>query len=194
MKSICVFCGSNFNGDPQLLAAVNDLAQQLVKQEITLVYGGGRVGVMGLLADEVLKNGGKVIGVIPEFLMNKEVGHVGLTELIVTENMHERKQMMADLSDGVITLPGGYGTMEEFFEVLTWLQLGLHHKPIGLLNVGGFYNPLLTQLDVMVEQKFLKPINRDLVLSNDKVVDLLAQMDSFDVQPDDVWFKDRNLI
>ena len=194
MKSICVFCGSNFNGDPQLLAAVNDLAQQLVKQEITLVYGGGRVGVMGLLADEVLKNGGKVIGVIPEFLMNKEVGHVGLTELIVTENMHERKQMMADLSDGVITLPGGYGTMEEFFEVLTWLQLGLHHKPIGLLNVGGFYNPLLTQLDVMVEQKFLKPINRDLVLSNDKVTELLAQMDSFDVQPDDVWFKDRNLI
>lgn len=194
MKSICVFCGSNFNGDPQLLAAVNDLAQQLVKQEITLVYGGGRVGVMGLLADEVLKNGGKVIGVIPEFLMNKEVGHVGLTELIVTENMHERKQKMADLSDAVITLPGGYGTMEEFFEVLTWLQLGLHHKPIGLLNVGGFYNPLLAQLDVMVEQKFLKPINRDLVLSNDKVADLLAQMDSFDVQPDDVWFKDRNLI
>ena len=194
MKSICVFCGSNFNGDPQLLAAVNDLAQQLVKQDITLVYGGGRVGVMGLLADEVLKNGGKVIGVIPEFLMNKEVGHVGLTELIVTENMHERKQMMADLSDGVITLPGGYGTMEEFFEVLTWLQLGLHHKPIGLLNVGGFYNPLLTQLDVMVEHKFLKPINRDLVLSNDKVVELLVQMDAFDVQPDDVWFKDRNLI
>ena len=194
MKNICVFCGSNFNGDPQLLAAVNDLAQQLVKQEITLVYGGGRVGVMGLLADEVLKNGGKVIGVIPEFLMNKEVGHVGLTELIVTENMHERKQMMADLSDGVITLPGGYGTMEEFFEVLTWLQLGLHHKPIGLLNVGGFYNPLLTQLDVMVEHKFLKPINRDLVLSNDKVVELLVQMDAFDVQPDDVWFKDRNLI
>jgi predicted Rossmann-fold nucleotide-binding protein len=176
MKSICVFCGSNFNGDPQLLAAVNDLAQQLVKQDITLVYGGGRVGV------------------IPQFLMTKEVGHVGLTELIITENMHERKQKMADLSDGVITLPGGYGTMEEFFEVLTWLQLGLHHKPIGLLNVGGFYNPLLTQLDVMVEQKFLKPINRDLVLSNDKVVDLLAQMDSFDVQPDDVWFKDRNLI
>jgi len=194
MKSICVFCGSNFNGDPQLLAAVNDLAQQLVKQDITLVYGGGRVGVMGLLADEVLKNGGKVIGVIPQFLMTKEVGHVGLTELIITENMHERKQKMADLSDSVITLPGGYGTMEEFFEVLTWLQLGLHHKPIGLLNVGGFYNPLLAQLDVMVEQKFLKPINRELVLSNDKVTDLLAQMDSFDVQPDDVWFKDRNLI
>ena len=194
MKSICVFCGSNFNGDPQLLAAVNDLAQQLVKQDITLVYGGGRVGVMGLLADEVLKNGGRVIGVIPQFLMTKEVGHVGLTELIITENMHERKQKMADLSDSVITLPGGYGTMEEFFEVLTWLQLGLHHKPIGLLNVGGFYNPLLAQLDVMVEQKFLKPINRELVLSNDKVTDLLAQMDSFDVQPDDVWFKDRNLI
>jgi len=194
MKSICVFCGSNFNGDPQLLASINELAHQLVKQDITLVYGGGRVGVMGLIADEVLKNGGKVIGVIPEFLMNKEVGHEDLTELIITKNMHERKQKMADLSDGVITLPGGYGTMEEFFEVLTWLQLGLHHKPIGLLNVGGFYNPLLAQLDVMVEQKFLKPINRDLVLSNDKVADLLAQMESFDVQPDDVWFKDRNLI
>jgi len=194
MKSICVFCGSNFNGDPQLLASINELAHQLVKQDITLVYGGGRVGVMGLIADEVLKNGGKVIGVIPEFLMNKEVGHEGLTELIITKNMHERKQKMTDLSDGVITLPGGYGTMEEFFEVLTWLQLGLHHKPIGLLNVGGFYNPLLSQLDVMVEQKFLKPINRELVLSNEKVTDLLAQMESFDVQPDDVWFKDRNLI
>jgi len=194
MKSICVFCGSNFNGDSQLLATVNDLAKQLVNRDITLVYGGGRVGLMGLLADEVLKNGGRVIGVIPQFLMNKEVGHEGLTELIITQNMHERKQKMADLSDGVITLPGGYGTMEEFFEVLTWLQLGLYHKPIGLLNVGGFYNPLLAQLDVMVEQKFLKPINRDLVLSNDKVVDLLAQMDAFDVQPDDVWFKDRNLI
>jgi uncharacterized protein (TIGR00730 family) len=193
MKSICVFCGSNFNGDPVLRKAIEDLAIQFVEKDITLIFGGGRVGVMGLIADEVLKRGGKAIGVIPEFLMNKEVGHSGLTELIITENMHQRKQKMADLSDGVITLPGGYGTLEEFFEVLTWLQLGLHHKPIGLLNVGGFYDPLLLQMDKMVEQKFLKPINRDLVLSEVDASGLIAQMAAFDIQPDEVWFKDRNL-
>ncbi len=193
MKSICVFCGSNFNGDPILRKAIEDLAIQFVEKDITLIFGGGRVGVMGLIADEVLKRGGKAIGVIPEFLMNKEVGHSGLTELIITENMHQRKQKMADLSDGVITLPGGYGTLEEFFEVLTWLQLGLHHKPIGLLNVGGFYDPLLLQMDKMVEQKFLKPINRDLVLSEVDAASLITQMAAFDIQPDEVWFKDRNL-
>ncbi len=174
--------------------AVEDLSAILVEKDITLVYGGGRVGVMGLIADKMLAKGGKVIGIIPEFLMNKEVGHHGLTELIITENMHQRKQKMADLSEGVITLPGGYGTMEEFFEVLTWLQLGLHHKPIGLLNVGGFYDFLLKQLDVMVDQKFLKPINRDLVLSDVEVTSLITKMERFDAQPDDVWFKDRNLI
>src|SRR6476661_9710749 len=155
MKSIAVFCGANFNGDPKLLQAVNDLAQAMVKRDITLVYGGGKVGVMGLIADAVLGLGGKVIGVIPRFLMDKEVGHTGLTELIVTENMHERKQRMSDLAEGVITLPGGFGTLEEFFEVLTWLQLGLHTNPIGLLNVDGFYDPLLQQMDLMVDRKFL---------------------------------------
>jgi len=193
MKSICVFCGSNFNGDPVLLQAVEELSDLMVKKDIALVYGGGRVGVMGLIANQIMQKGGKAIGVIPEFLMNKEVGHEGLSELIITENMHQRKQKMADLSDGVITLPGGYGTMEEFFEVLTWLQLGLHQKPIGLLNVGGFYDPLLQQLDVMVAQKFLKPINRELVLSDDKAGTLIAKMELFDAQPDDVWFRDRNL-
>jgi uncharacterized protein (TIGR00730 family) len=193
MKSICVFCGSNFNGDPALLQAVEELSDLMVKKDIALVYGGGRVGVMGLIANQIMQKGGKAIGVIPEFLMNKEVGHEGLSELIITENMHQRKQKMADLSDGVITLPGGYGTMEEFFEVLTWLQLGLHQKPIGLLNVGGFYDPLLQQLDVMVAQKFLKPINRELVLSDDKAGTLIAKMELFDAQPDDVWFRDRNL-
>lgn len=194
MKSICVFCGSNFNGDPQLFQAVEALSDLMVQKDITLVYGGGRVGVMGLIANQIMEKGGKAIGVIPEFLMNKEVGHEGLTELIITENMHQRKQKMADLSDGVITLPGGYGTLEEFFEVLTWLQLGLHHKPIGLLNVGGFYNPLLQQLDLMVEKKFLKPINRELVLNDERADLLIRKMEQFDVQPDDVWFKDRNLI
>lgn len=193
MKAISVFCGSNFDGNPVLLKAVNDLADVMVEKEISLVFGGGRVGVMGLIADAVLTRGGKAIGVIPQFLMDKEVGHTGLTELIITENMHQRKQKMADLSDGVITLPGGFGTMEEFFEVLTWLQLGIHGNPIGLLNVDGFYDPLLMQIDLMVEKKFLKPLNRELVLSDHDPKTLIERMEKFDTKPDDVWFRDRNL-
>ena len=193
MKAISVFCGSNFDGNPLLLKAVNDLADVMVQKDISLVFGGGRVGVMGLIADAVLTRGGKAIGVIPQFLMDKEVGHTGLTELIITENMHQRKQKMADLSDGVITLPGGFGTMEEFFEVLTWLQLGIHGNPIGLLNVDGFYDPLLMQIDLMVEKKFLKPLNRELVLSDHDPKTLIERMEKFDSKPDDVWFRDRNL-
>jgi uncharacterized protein (TIGR00730 family) len=194
MKSISVFCGANFSGDPVLLKAIEDLADVFVERDIALVFGGGSVGVMGLIADAVLTRGGKAIGVIPQFLMDKEVGHNGLTQMIITENMHQRKQKMADISDGVITLPGGFGTMEEFFEVLTWLQLGLHNNPIGILNVNGFYDPLLLQMDRMVEQKFLKPINRDLVLSHDNPSMLVSLMEQFDSKPDDVWFRDRNLI
>jgi uncharacterized protein (TIGR00730 family) len=193
MKAISVFCGSNFDGNPVLLKAVNDLADVMVEKDISLVFGGGRVGVMGLIADAILKRGGRAIGVIPQFLMNKEVGHTGLTELIITENMHQRKQKMADLSDGVITLPGGFGTMEEFFEVLTWLQLGIHGNPIGLLNVDGFYDPLLLQIDLMVEKKFLKPLNRELVLSDHDPKTLIERMEKFDSKPDEVWFRDRNL-
>lgn len=193
MKAISVFCGSNFDGNPVLLKAVNDLADVMVEKDISLVFGGGRVGVMGLIADAVLKRGGRAIGVIPQFLIDKEVGHTGLTELIITENMHQRKQKMADLSDGVITLPGGFGTMEEFFEVLTWLQLGLHGNPIGLLNVDGFYDPLLLQIDLMVEKKFLKPLNRELVLSDHDPKTLIEGMEKFDTKPDEVWFRDRNL-
>ena len=193
MKSVSVFCGANFNGDPAILKAVNDLAVVFVKKEITLVFGGGRVGVMGLIADAVLDRGGKAVGVIPQFLIDKEVGHTGLTELIITSNMHERKQKMADLSDGVITLPGGFGTLEEFFEVLTWLQLGLHNNPIGLLNIDGFYDPLLAQMDIMVEKKFLKPLNRDLVLSHSDPAELVLLMENFNSNPDEVWFEVRNL-
>jgi hypothetical protein len=193
MKAISVFCGSNFDGNPILLKAVNDLADVMVERGISLVFGGGSVGVMGLIADAVLQRGGTAIGVIPKFLMDKEVGHTGLTELIITENMHQRKQKMADISDGVITLPGGFGTMEEFFEVLTWLQLGLHGHPIGLLNVDGFYNPLLMQIDLMVEKKFLKPLNRELVLSDPNPKTLIELMEKFDTKPDEVWFRDRNL-
>jgi uncharacterized protein (TIGR00730 family) len=193
MKAICVFCGANFNGDPVLKQAVEQLAELMVSRDITLVYGGGKVGIMGLLADNVMQRGGKAIGIIPQFLMDKEVGHTGLTELHIVENMHQRKQMMNDLCDGIITLPGGIGTLEEFFEVLTWLQLGLHKHPIGLLNVNGFYDFLLKQLDVMVEQKFMKPTNRELVITSGDPIELINLMDGFDVKPDEVWFKDRNL-
>lgn len=193
MKSICVYCGSNFNGDPILRTAIEGLAQALTDQDIVLVYGGGSVGVMGVIADEVLKRNGKVTGVIPQFLLDKEVGHQSLTQMIVTENMHERKQTMADLSDGFIVLPGGFGTLEEFFEVLTWLQLGLHGKAIGVLNVGGFYDPLFAQMDVMVEHRFLKQANRDLVFNESDPFVLIDKMSKFDAVPDEVWFKDRNL-
>jgi uncharacterized protein (TIGR00730 family) len=193
MKAICVFCGANFNGDPILKQAIDQLAEVMVSRDITLVFGGGKVGVMGLIADAVLSRGGKAIGIIPQFLMDKEVGHTGLTELHIVENMHQRKQMMNDLSDGIITLPGGLGTLEEFFEVLTWLQLGLHNHPIGLLNVNGFYDLLLKQMDVMVEQRFLKPANRELILTSGDPIELVNLMYNFNAKPDEVWFKDRNL-
>jgi uncharacterized protein (TIGR00730 family) len=193
MNSVCIFCGANFNGDAILKQTVEQLAEIMVDRDIALVFGGGKVGMMGLLADAVLSRGGKAIGVIPQFLMNKEVGHTGLTELHVVDTMHQRKQLMSDLCDGIIMLPGGFGTLEEFFEVLTWLQLGLHNKPTGVLNVNGFYDFLLKQMDVMVEQKFLKPVNRKLVLTSGDAIELVNLMEDFDSKPDDVWFKDRNL-
>ena len=194
LKAICVYCGSNFNGDVQLRNAIKQLAETLVKEDVKLVYGGGSVGVMGLIANDVLEMGGKVTGVIPQFLMDKEVGHKGLTEMIVTDNMHQRKQKMADLSDGFIILPGGFGTLEEFFEVLTWLQLGLHTKPIGVLNINGFYDPLFAQMEIMVQSKFLKSANRDLVFNEGDAETLISKMDDFSATPDEVWFRERNLV
>ncbi|WP_316829750.1 TIGR00730 family Rossman fold protein [Pedobacter aquatilis] len=193
LKAVCVYCGSNFNGDPKLRQAIKELAEKLVGEGIRLVYGVGSVGVMGVLANDVLESGGLVTGVIPQFLMDKEVGHKGVTEMIVTENMHQRKQKMADLSDGFVILPGGFGTLEEFFEVLTWLQLGLHNKPIGVLNVNGFYDPLFEQMEMMVQSKFLKPANRDLVYNEAVASSLIDKMDSFSAMPDEVWFRERNL-
>jgi len=194
LRAVCVYCGSNFNGDPQLRIAIKQLADTLVKEEIRLVYGGGSVGVMGVLANDILEAGGLVTGVIPQFLMDKEVGHKGVSEMILTENMHQRKQKMADLSDGFVVLPGGFGTLEEFFEVLTWLQLGLHHKPIGVLNIGGFYDPLFAQMEMMVKSKFLKPANRDLVFNETDAEILIEKMDNYSAVPDEVWFKERNSI
>jgi uncharacterized protein (TIGR00730 family) len=194
MKSICVFCGANFNGDPLLGDAIDQLAEIMANQNIALIYGGGKVGVMGMMADAILNKGGSVEGVLPKFLMDKEIARVGLTKLHIVETMHERKQLMGDLCDGFITLPGGLGTMEEFFEVLTWLQLGLHSKPVGILNVNGYYDLLLKQLDVMVEQRFLKPVNRELVLSANDPIELVDMMNNFKAKTDEVWFRDRNLI
>ena len=193
MTSICIFCGANFNGDPVLKQTIEQLAEIMVSRDMALVFGGGKVGVMGLLAEAMIQRGGKTIGVIPQFLMDKEVGHTGLTELHIVENMHQRKQLMNDLCDGIIMLPGGFGTLEEFFEVLTWLQLGLHNKPIGILNVNGFYDLLLQQMDVMVEQQFLKPANRKLVLTSGDAIELINLMENFTAKPDEVWFRDRNL-
>jgi len=193
MRSISIFCGANYNGDPVLKEAIELLAEVMVSKNITLVFGGGRVGVMGLIADAVLSRGGKAIGVIPGFLVDKEVGHTGLTEMHVVETMHQRKQLMNDLSQGIIMLPGGFGTLEEFFEVLTWLQLGLHRHPVGVLNVNGFYDNLLKQMDVMVDQRFLKPANRQLVITSADAIELVDLMEQVKIEPDDVWFKDRNL-
>ncbi len=194
IKSLCVYCGSNFNGDIKFKLAVQAVARVMFLKQINLVYGGGKVGLMGLIADEVLKNGGEVTGIIPAFLMQKEVGHTGLTKLIITENMHQRKQKMADLSDGFLILPGGFGTLEEFFEVVTWLQLGLHHKPIGVLDVDGFYNMLFAQLDVMVTHQFLKKNNRDLIFYEKDPETLINKMNNFSATPDEVWFKKSDRI
>lgn len=193
MHSIAIFCGANFNGDQVILKAVEQLTQILADRKISLVFGGGKVGIMGLLADDMISRGGKTIGVIPKFLLDKEVGHNGLTELHVVETMHQRKQLMNDLSDGIIMLPGGFGTLEEFFEVLTWLQLGLHSKPIAILNINGFYDHLLKQMDVMVEQQFLKAANRKLVITSEDPAQLIILMENFNAKPDEVWFRDRNL-
>ncbi|HEX9173686.1 MAG TPA: TIGR00730 family Rossman fold protein [Telluria sp.] len=144
MKSIAVYCGASFGASPAYADAARELARVLVEHNIGLVYGGGKVGLMGVIADEVLRLGGEATGVIPRALVEREVGHAGLTRLFVVKDMHERKAMMSDLSDGFIAMPGGMGTLEELFEMLTWSQLGIHAKPVGLLNVGGFYDGLVS--------------------------------------------------
>src|SRR6266568_1879837 len=179
MKRICVFCGSSAGNRPEYCAAAEEMAAELVRRSIGLVYGGGNVGLMGILADAVLRAGGEVQGVIPEHLMAREVGHNGLTKLHIVHTMHERNALMADLSDAFVALPGGFGTLEEFCEVVTWTQLGLHAKPCGILNVLGFYSPLLRMLDHAVEERFLKPENRALVLARDKPADLLHELEDW---------------
>lgn len=179
MKSITVFCGSSFGSDDVFKEQATLLGQTLAKQNIQLVYGGSNTGLMGAIADGSLHAGGKVIGVLPHFLQSKEIAHKQLTELILVETMHERKTKMNDLCDGVIVLPGGYGTLEEFFEMITWAQLGLHKKPIAVLNIDGFYNDLIKLVETMVDKGFLKPINRDMLLISDTIDELLEIMKNY---------------
>lgn len=179
MKSITVFCGSSSGIEGQYKSQAIILGQTLAKQNISLVYGGAAIGLMGAVADGVLSEGGKVIGVLPSFLKTKEIAHTGLTELIIVESMHERKTKMNDLCDGVIALPGGFGTFEELFEMLTWAQLGLHKKPIGLLNINGFYDPLNEMIQAMVDKGFLKEINQKMLLVSDNIDDLLNKMKTY---------------
>ncbi len=179
MRRICVFCGSSPGSSPQYRAAAEEMAAELVQRNIGLVYGGGNVGLMGMIADAVLRAGGEAVGVIPENLMAREVGHNGLTKLHVVRSMHERKALMADLSDAFVALPGGFGTLEEFCEVVTWTQLGLHAKPCGILNVAGYYSPLLVMFDHAVQERFLKPENRALVLAQESPADLLRALEEW---------------
>ena len=179
MRRLCVFCGSSIGNKKSYRAAAEELGRFLASKKIGLVYGGGKVGLMGALADAALAAGGEVIGVIPEHLMAREVGHMGLTDMRVVGSMHERKALMADLSDAFVALPGGYGTFEEFCEVLTWSQLGLHQKPCGLLNVEGYYSPLLEMFDRAVEERFLKSENRGIVLSHERIPTLIEMMDEW---------------
>ncbi len=177
MKSICVFCGSSSGEVPSYRETAQALGCELVRRGLRLVYGGGNVGLMGAIADAVLFAGGEVVGVIPHALLAKEVGHLGLTQLHVVGSMHERKALMAELSDGFLALPGGFGTLEEFCEVLTWAQLGLHLKPCGMLNVNGYYDPMLAFFDRAVREGFLRAEYRELVLvgqTSEEVLRLLA--------------------
>jgi uncharacterized protein (TIGR00730 family) len=176
MRRICVFCGSSTGANPAYAEQAAALGKLLAEREIGLVYGGASVGIMGVVADAVLAAGGEAIGVIPKHLMTVEIGHSGLTELHVTKDMHERKAKMAELSDAFLGLPGGVGTLEELAEVWTWAQLGLHGKPIGLLDVAGFFRPLRDFVDHMVTEKFLRPQHRDIVFVDP---DPAALLDAF---------------
>jgi uncharacterized protein (TIGR00730 family) len=184
LRRLCVYCGSNHGARPAYGAAAEEVGTLLAARGIGLVYGGGNVGLMGTVADAVLAGGGEAIGVIPEALMAREVGHRGLTELRVVGSMHERKLAMADLSDGFLALPGGVGTFEELIEITTWLQLGLHRKPVGVLDVEGFYQPLLALLDHAEAEGFLRPQHRTMMQAGE---DPAALLDAFATwEPPDV--------
>lgn len=177
-KRICVYCGSRSGGRPVYEALARQLGEKMVLKEFDLVYGGGKVGLMGVVSQTVMKAGGQVFGVIPGGLFGKEVADTDITDLQVVESMHERKALMESLADAFIAIPGGWGTLDEFFEILTWAQIGLHQKPIGLLNHNGFFDPLLQQTRHMIEEGFIDPKNQELLTVADSVDELLSRLQS----------------
>jgi uncharacterized protein (TIGR00730 family) len=189
MKSVCVYCGSNSGADPAFVAAARQAGQVIAGRGLTLVYGGGQVGLMGEIADAALAAGGRVEGVIPEFLALKEIAHMELSALHVVKSMHARKAKMVRLAQAFIALPGGIGTMEEMFEIWTWAQLGQHRHPVGLLNVNGYYDDLVAFLDKMTSQGFLAPNHRGALMVSDRVEDLLDQFVAYEAPAADVRIK-----
>lgn len=187
LKRIGVFCGSSPGGDPAFTEAAKAVGTELARRGIGLVYGGGNVGLMGVVADATLESGGEVIGVIPEALEGKELAHQGVTELRVVASMHERKALMEELSDGFVALPGGFGTFEELLEILTWSQLGIHRKPAGILNVSGYYDCLIAMFDHAVSQRLLSSSNRELVLTETEIAPLLNCMRDFEPAAAEKW-------
>lgn len=188
MKCIAVYCGSSAGVNGVYREQTRLLGQALVRKSINVVFGGGKVGLMGVLADAVLEAGGYVTGIIPNFLHVKEVAHDGLSEMISVDTMHERKALIDKMSDGVIALPGGFGTLDELFEMLTWGQLGLHQKPIGILNTNGFFSHILLAIEKMVSEGFLNEANRDMVLVSENMEDLLLQMENYQALSVPKWF------
>lgn len=179
MKRITVFCGSNMGTDTHFENQATLVGKILAKHSIEVIYGGAKVGLMGALANGALSEGGKVIGILPNFLSSKEIVHEGLTQLIMVDSMHERKTLMNELCDGVIALPGGFGTLEELFEMITWAQLGLHKKPIAILNINGFYDALIVLIQTMVNNGFLKTENQKMILISDDIENLLQKMKDY---------------
>jgi uncharacterized protein (TIGR00730 family) len=187
VRRICVFCGSNPGVDVRYGAAAAELGGLLVRRGQSLVYGGGSVGLMGIVADAVLAAGGEIVGVIPRMLATKELLHPGVSDMRQTADMHARKAMMAESSDAFIALPGGYGTLEEFFEIVTWAQLGIHAKPVGLLNVAGFYDPLVRMIDHAIAEGFIKVEHRDLIVVEERPDALLDRLDAHEMPAVRKW-------
>jgi uncharacterized protein (TIGR00730 family) len=187
MKRICVFCGSNHGARQAYREAAQALGNEMARRGIGLVYGGGRVGLMGVIADAVLAAGGQVIGVIPDNLLAKELDHRGLSELRIVGTMHERKALMGDLADGFIAMPGGFGTYDEFCEVLTWAQLGLHKKPCAMLNVDGYYDAMIAMFDHATQEGFIRPDHRGMLIISADVNELLDRMEEYQAPVLEKW-------
>ena len=188
-QRVCVFCASSPGTDPEITDATIELGKLLVERDIELVYGGGAVGLMGLIADTVMSGGGRVTGIIPNDLFDDEVGHESLTALEKVDSMHTRKALMYEMSDAFIALPGGFGTLDELAETLTWNQLGIMAKPVGVLNVNGFWTPLLDQFDTMVDRTILKPSNRQTLLAEDRPAALLDALANHSNSSDPKWIR-----